>query len=181
MRIRIGLLVATLAFVAACDNATGPRGQADDSALLDFDVTSTLDSATLAPRGTSYDTEAPANIRLTDEQKIAIKALHDAFAASHKAQFDQLAAIRRDAAAAVKAGKTRDEVRAILEKGRPIMESMQKDFEALRAAVGALLTAEQKQWASEHQRRGGGPMGGPMPGAPMAGGPMGGGSMPGRP
>jgi Spy/CpxP family protein refolding chaperone len=131
-----------------------------------------MDSASLVPRGPAYDNEGPPDsLKLTDAQKAAIKALHDAYAVAHKTQFDQLKAIREEARTAIQAGETREKVRAILEKGRPIMESMRADFEALRAAVAAILTPEQKAWAAEHRRQGGGPMGGPPLGA--RGGPMG--------
>lgn len=172
MKLRIAALLAAAAFASACDNAaTGPN-EAREAALLQFDAQATIDSATLVPRGPAFDNEGPPDaLKLTDAQKAAIKALHDAFYAAHKTQFDQLRAIHDAARAAIKDRKTREEVRAILEKGRPIMESMKADFEALRAAVAAILTDEQKAWAAEHRRQGGGPMGGPALGAP--GGPMG--------
>lgn len=172
MKLRIAALFAAVAFASACDNAaTGPNA-ARESALLQFDAQATMDSATLVPRGPAYDTEGPPDsLKLTDAQKAAIKALHDAFAAAHKTQFDQLKAIRDEARAAIQAGKTREEVRAILEKSRVIMESMKADFEALRAAIAAVLTPAQQAWAAAHRRQGGGPMGGPALGA--RGGPMG--------
>jgi Spy/CpxP family protein refolding chaperone len=172
MKLRIAALLAAAAFASACDNAaTGPNALRE-SALLQFDAQATMDSATLVPRGPAYENEGPPDaLRLTDEQKTAIKALHDAFFAAHKTQFDQLKAIREEARAAIKAGKTREEVRAIMEKSRAIMEAMKPDFEALRAAVAAILTPEQKAWAAAHRRQGGGPLGGPALGAP--GGPMG--------
>ncbi|MDQ8153337.1 MAG: Spy/CpxP family protein refolding chaperone [Gemmatimonadota bacterium] len=168
MNVRIAALAAAVVFAAACDNASTAPASADESALLLFNQQATLDSASLVPRGPAFDNDGPpAALQLTDAQKAAIKALHDAFAAAHKTQFDQLKAIHDQAHAAAKAGKTREEVRAILEKGRPIMESMKADFEALRAAVAAILTAEQKAWAASHQRQGPGPMGAPrMPGRP---------------
>ena len=108
MKLRIAALFAAAAFASACDNAaTGPNA-ARDATLLQFDVQATMDSATLVPRGPAYDNEGPPDaLRLTDAQKTAIKALHDAFAAAHTAQFDQLKAIREEARAAIKAGKTR--------------------------------------------------------------------------
>ena len=62
------------------------------------------------------------------------------------------------------AGKTREEVRAILEKGKPIMDGMKADMDALHAAVGAVLTPAQKAWFDAHRRQDGGPLGRPMPG-----------------
>jgi Spy/CpxP family protein refolding chaperone len=172
MKLRIAALFAAAAFASACDNAaTGPNA-AREATLLPFDAQATMDSATLVPRGPAFDNEGPPDaLKLTDAQKAAIKTLHDAFSAAHKTQFDQLKAIHDAARAAIKDGKTREEVRAIMEKSRVIMESMQADFEALRAAVAAVLTPEQQAWAAAHRRQEGGPMGGPALGAP--GGPMG--------
>ena len=182
MNLRITALFAAVALASACDNAaTGPS--AERAALLQFDAQATMDSATLVPRGPAYENEGPPDaLKLTDAQKAGIKKLHDAFYAAHKTQFDQLQAIREEARTAIQAGKKREQVRAIMEKARAIMEAMKPDFEALRAAVAAILTPEQQAWAAAHRRQGGGPMGGPALGArggPMgpAAGPMG----PGRP
>lgn len=166
MKIRIATLLAVAAFVVACDSTTGPNA-VDETAVLVFSQQATMDSASLVPRGPAYQTSGmPDALKLTDAQKAAIKKLHDDFAAAHKTQFDQLKAIHEQARAAAKAGKTRAEVRAILDKGKPIMESMKADFAALRAAIERILTAEQKAWAAAHRRQGPGPMGGPMPGRP---------------
>jgi len=171
MKLRIAAVIAALAVVAACEkNTTAPL--ASEDAVLAFNAQNLLDSASMVPRGPAFDNGRglPDSLKLTAAQEAAIKALHDAFAAAHKAQFDQLKAIHDEALAAIKAGKTRDEVRAILEKAKPIMDAMKADFDALRAAVAAILTPAQKAWAAAHQRLGGGPMGGPPFGAP--GGPM---------
>jgi Spy/CpxP family protein refolding chaperone len=166
MKIRIGMLIAAVAFVAACEKST-TSPQADESAVLLFDQQSTLDSASMVPRGPFFDNTMPDSIKLTAAQVAAIKALHDAFAAAHKAQFDQLKAIHDEAVAAFKAGKTRLEIAAILAKSMPIMSAMRADFAALQVAVAAILTPAQKAWAASHQRMGGpGPFGGPMPGRP---------------
>ena len=175
MRIRIGALAAAAILVVGCDNsATSPRN--DESAVLVFDQAATTDAATGVPRGPIMDRALPDSIKLTDAQKASIKALHDAFGVAHKAQFDQLKAIHEEARAAGKAGKTRAEVGAILDKGQPIMDAMKADFDALRVNVEALLTPAQKAWFAAHKRPDGGPLGvrhmGPMPGRGM---------MPGRP
>lgn len=175
MRIRLGALAAAALFVVGCDNsATSPRS--DESAVLAFDQAATTDAASGVPRGPFMDRQLPDNIRLTDAQKTAIKKLHDDFAVAHKTQFEQLKAIHQEARAARKTGKTWTEVGAILDKGKPIMDAMKPDFEALHTAVAAILTAEQKAWFAAHKRPDGGPLGvrhlGPMPGR---------GLMPGRP
>jgi len=166
---KLTALAVALVSVAACDRSiTNPRDS--EAALLAFDQAATMDSATAVPRGPFMDNAPPDSIKLTDAQKAAIKALHDAFATAHAAQFAQLKAIHDEAMAAHKAGKTRAEVKAILDKARPIMEGMRADFDALRAKVEAILTPAQKAWAAAHKRGGGGIMGGqpfgPMPGRP---------------
>ena len=170
MRIRLGALAAAALFIVGCDNsATSPRG--DESAVLVFDQAATTDAASGVPRGPFMDRQLPADIKLTDEQKAAIKALHDAFAVAHKTQFEQLQGIHQEARAAKQANKTWAEVGAILDKGQPIMEAMKADFEALRAAVAAILTPAQQAWFESHRRADGGPLGvrhlGPMPGRGM--------------
>ncbi len=173
MKIRIAALIAVAVFAAACEKSTTAPLSAENAVLV-FNQQATLDSVSLVPRGPAFDNGPgiPDSLKLTAAQEAAIKALHDAYAAAHKAQFDRLKAIHEEAMAAIKAGKTREEVRAILEKSKPIMDAMKADFDALRAAVAAILTPAQRAWAESHQRRGGGPMGGPPLGAP--GGPMGG-------
>jgi Spy/CpxP family protein refolding chaperone len=167
MRTKVALLISAVAFIAACERSvTNPV--ADESAVLAFDQQATLDSVSLVPRGPFFDTGGmPDSLKLTTAQEAAIKALHDAFAAAHKTQFDQLKAMHDEAMAAVKAGKARADVMTILAKTRPLMEAMRADFAALQAAVAAILTPAQKAWAAAHQHMGPGPMGGPMmPGRP---------------
>ena len=175
MRMKLGALAAVAAFVVACDNnATSPRNT--ELALLAFDQAATTDAASGVPRGPFMDRQLPDSLKLTGAQIATIKALQDAFAAAHQAQFAQLRAIHEEARAAVKAGATRADVGAIFDKGQPIMEAMKADFDALRAAIAAILTPAQKAWFAAHQRADGGPLGvrhlGPMPGR---------GQMPGRP
>lgn len=161
MKLKLAAFAVVALFVAACDNAATAPNNAE-SVMAAFDAAASMDSATSVPRGPVVDRELPDSIKLTDAQKAAIKALHDAFAAAHKTQFDQLKAIREEARAAAKAGKTRDEVRTILAKEKPIMDAMKADFDAMRAKIDAILTPAQKAWFAAHQRMGGGPMGGPM-------------------
>lgn len=169
MKFKLTALAVALVSVVACDRSiTNPRDQ--EAALLAFDQASAMDSAVMVPRGPFMDNAPPDSIKLTDAQKTAIKAIQDAFAAAHAAQFAQMKAIHEEAMAAMKAGKTRAEVKTILDKGRPIMESMKADFDAMRTKIEAILTPAQKAWAAAHHRGGGGIMGGqpmgPMPGRP---------------
>jgi Spy/CpxP family protein refolding chaperone len=165
VKFKLSTVAFALVLVAACDRGvTNP--QVDESAVLAFDQAATMDSVSLVPRGPMYDGMLPDSLKLTAAQIAAIKALHDAFATAHAAQFAQLQAIHEQARAAFKAGKTRAEIQAILATSKPIMDAMRADFAALQAAVAAILTPAQRAWASSHGRQGPGPMGGPMPGRP---------------
>ena len=62
----------------------------------------------------------PEELRLSAEQKAAIQKLHEEFLAANKADIAALQKIHDEALAAIKAGKPREEVRAILERARPI-------------------------------------------------------------
>ena len=64
----------------------------------------------------------PEELRLTPEQKAAIAFLHDAFARATAADVAALRAIERQARDAIQAGKPREEIRAILETGKPHVE-----------------------------------------------------------
>jgi hypothetical protein len=72
--------------------------------------------------------------------------LRDAFAAANAAALAQLKAVFEEARAAKQAGKTREEVRAILVKARPIAEGLRPAVKALHEAVWNVHTAEQKAW-----------------------------------
>jgi Spy/CpxP family protein refolding chaperone len=54
---------------------------------------------------------------------------------------------------AVQAGKSREEVRAILEQGIPIRQRLHAAETQLRSDILAVLTAEQRAWLEAHQPR----------------------------
>ena len=58
--------------------------------------------------------------------------------------------------AARQAGKTRDEVRAILEQARPIRDALKPAMEALHTAIRAVFTDAQRAWLDANRP--------PMPG-----------------
>jgi len=162
-RFRLMPLVAAAVFVAACDRGpTEPSlaAQLDlvDPYVLTFNASEGLPGGPFhgVGPGSRHDARGPGapfpdNLKLTDAQRAAIQALRDAFDAAHKADLDALKAIHHDARAAVQAGKSHDEVRAILEKARPILERLKGAFEALHAAIYAVLTADQKAWIEAHK------------------------------
>jgi len=80
---------------------------------------------------------------LTDSQKGQVKSLVDAFTQSHAAQLDSLRTIMQAANAARQAGQTPDEVRAIMDQGRPINDSLAPARKEFHDNVVKLLTQAQ--------------------------------------
>ena len=111
-------------------NAAGPGSRADDKRP-----------------GAAF----PDSLKLTTAQLTQIRALRDAFYTNNKTDLDALHAIHAQAEAARKAGKTRDEVRAILATGKTIVDRLQPKFEALRVSSAAVLTSLQKAWIASHK------------------------------
>jgi Spy/CpxP family protein refolding chaperone len=87
--------------------------------------------------------DAPA-IKLTDEQKSQISTLVAAFESANRADLDAVKAAMDAAAAAHKAGQSREEIRAILEAVKPARERLELARRALNQQIVALLTPEQK-------------------------------------
>ena len=85
-----------------------------------------------------------ATIKLTDEQKSQISSLVSAFESANRADLDAVKAAMDAAAAAHRAGKSRDEIRAILDAARPARERLELARRALNQQIVALLTPEQK-------------------------------------
>jgi len=164
-------LVAAMAFVAACDHGpTEPTlaAQLDliDPYVLTFNATDGLPGSPFEGPGpgSRFDARGPGapfpdSLKLTDAQKAAIQALRDQFVTTRKADLDALKAIHEEARTAMQAGKSRSDVRAILETARPILERLHSAFDALHTAIYALLTPEQKAWIDAHKPAGPPPQG----------------------
>jgi Spy/CpxP family protein refolding chaperone len=151
---RIALTVIAAAALAACSNETTAPG--DLSQISDFE--SAYGSALTAAGG--YDADLyqlrllnglPDDLKLTAEQQAKIKALVDAFQAATKADREALNSILREALQAIRAGKSRTEVKAILDKGVPIRARLAEAEATLRSQIEAVLTAEQKAWLASHR------------------------------
>ena len=163
---------AVLALVAACEKGPTQPSPLDtaqletvDPAILTFNSTSGLPSAPFHTEGPGSRADArgpgapfPDSLKLTDSQKAAIKALRDAFNSANAADLAALQAIHDKARDAMKAGRTRAEVRAIFETAKPILDRLKPKFDALQSSIEAVLTAAQKAWMAAHR-----PMG-PPPG-----------------
>jgi len=93
----------------------------------------------------------PDSLRLTEAQRTAIKALVDAFHTANAADLAALRAIHQQVRDAIQAGKSREEVRAIAQTARPILERLHAAREALHDAIWAVLTPAQRAWIESHR------------------------------
>jgi Spy/CpxP family protein refolding chaperone len=108
---------------------------------------------------------------LTDVQKAQVKTLGDAFAKAYAPQLDSLRAIMDAARAARQAGKSQDDVRAIMEQSKAINDHLAPARREFHDAVTKLLTASQVANGCIPPAPGGPPggrRGGPPPGPPPA-------------
>jgi Spy/CpxP family protein refolding chaperone len=151
---RIALVaVASLAFAACSTDTTSP---ADQSLIDEF----LLGSSVALTSAGGYDANVyqdrlfnalPDDLRLTPDRQAKIKALITAFQTATKADHDALNAILREAKDAIIAHKSREEVKAILDRGAAIRARLAAAEAALRAAIEAVLTPEQKAWIDAHK------------------------------
>ena len=153
MRSRAVVVFGAFLTLVACDRST-PAEPADSSALEAVDVVpdyAVSPAATVDAAGIGASM-FPEELKLTAEQKAAISALHEAFMRANAADIAALRAIEREAQAAIRAGKPRDEVRAILAKALPIRTRLDAAFQKLQADIWAVYTPAQRAWI-ESQRR----------------------------
>jgi uncharacterized protein (DUF305 family) len=80
---------------------------------------------------------------LTDNQKAQVRSLSDAFVKAHSAQLDSLKTIGEAARAARQAGQTPEQVRAIMEQGKPIMDALAPAQKEFRETIVTYLTPAQ--------------------------------------
>lgn len=83
-------------------------------------------------------------IPLTDAQKAQMKAYEQAFETSNKADLETVKAGLKAIYEAVKAGKSKADVQAILDSIKPGLERLATARQALRAQLESVLTPEQK-------------------------------------
>lgn len=103
---------------------------------------------------------------LTDTQKGQVHTLVEAFNQAHAPQLDSLRTIMEAARAAREAGKTPEEVRAIMESGKPIVDELAPARKEFRDSVEKLLTSAQIAAGCIPPAPGGPPPGGRRGGPP---------------
>ena len=159
MRLEPAILAAAAGLLFACSgNPAGPNQPDGLSLVPDYaeSMAASWDGAGIG------GARLPPELALTAEQKAAIAALHEGFKAATAADVAALRAIEAEARAARQAGKSREEIHAILARGRPILERLHDAFVALQAAIWQVYTPEQRSWIDAHRPKPCGP-GGPPP------------------
>jgi Spy/CpxP family protein refolding chaperone len=160
MRLRPSVLFAALVLLAAaCHKKDTTEPSYDESISLVPEFVQSM--ATSVDAGGIGGAMLPDNLALTTEQKAAIAALHDAFRAAIAADVAALQALESEARAAKQAGRSRDEIRAILEQGAPIVARLTAAFATLQAAIWQVYTPEQRAWIEAHRPKPCGPAGPP--------------------
>ena len=148
-------LIIAACTLAACSSGTEPVSTPVDASmeamLADVVPDYAISPATAVDAAGIGAARFPEELKLTADQKAAIQKLHEEFLAANKADIAALQKIHDDARAAIKAGKSREEVRAILERAIPIRARLDARFEALRAAIWAIYTPEQRAWLEAHK------------------------------
>jgi Spy/CpxP family protein refolding chaperone len=141
------------------------RASPGDPAALKAKIDAILTPAQKAWLAANAPKPCPAAPALTDAQKAQIKALRDAFQQANKADLDAIRAVMQQAHAARQAGKTRADIKAILDAAKPAFDRLRTARQKLQSDVSAVLTPEQRAarchaGASGAGRRGGfrGPM-----------------------
>jgi Spy/CpxP family protein refolding chaperone len=152
---RIAFLSLVGAALVACSNETTAPVSTEQQ-VTDFSISA---FSTVLTSAGGYDADLyqlrlfhalPDSIKLTSDQEAQIKALVDAFKAATKADNDALNAIIKQAREAVHAGKTKDEVKAILDQGAPIGARLAAAASDLKNKIDAVLTADQRAWLVAH-------------------------------
>ena len=93
----------------------------------------------------------PDEIALSDAQRAQIRGYVEGFMSATKSDREALQAILKQARDAVQAGKSREEVAAIMRQGAPMRDRIHAAEKKLVADIQSVLTAEQKAWIASHR------------------------------
>jgi Spy/CpxP family protein refolding chaperone len=147
--------VAITATLVACSNDTTSPATGEDLVT----AFATASQGTVLTAAGGYDADLyqlrlfhalPDDIKLTPEQEAKIKTLVEDYKKATKADQEAFDAILRQAREAVRAHKSGDDVKAILDKGAPIAARLATAAANLKTAIDAVLTAEQRAWLAAH-------------------------------
>ena len=101
--------------------------------------------------GANAGAPMPDSIKLTAAQKTQIQTLVNNFQTANKADIDAMAAAHAAARVAHQAGKTREEIKAILDGAKAAADRVRANGEALHTAIQAVLTPLQRAWIDSHR------------------------------
>ena len=144
---------AAAAVMTACGVSESVEPETTSTESIDLVPDYVVSPATAVDAAGIGAARFPEAIRLTVEQKAAIAALHEAFTKATAGDVAALRAIEREARAAITAGKSREEVRAILARAQPIHERLAAAFKKLQADIWAVYTPEQRAWIESNRPR----------------------------
>lgn len=150
---KIGLMLALAVGLVACsEEPTAPRSDlAEFGELAELSLSSSFVSD--PGHGLIPLLRFPEALKLSTAQEAQIRALVEQFRAAARSDHEALAAIMRQAREGVRAGKSRDEVGAILAQGDAIRLRLEAAERKLREDILAVLTPEQKAWLESQQPR----------------------------
>jgi Spy/CpxP family protein refolding chaperone len=150
MRKSAVLLIAALVAASCSQDVTEP---ADTLSSLDAGAILAYDAAGLSGPGRYLAGlhRLPDNLKLSADQEAKIKALLVGFQETNKVDIEALAKINEEAKSAIRAGKSREEVAAIMARGDAIRARLDAAEKALQTAIEGVLTAEQKAWLDANQ------------------------------
>ena len=157
MRRKISIAILAVLLTACADSQSPPPADIDLATEAAGLVGLGDRVASAGPRELAQVHRLPDNLKLTTAQDAAIKLLVDQFLAATTADRAALMAVLNQAHEAIRAGKSRAEVQAILDQAEPIRLRMQAAETALGNAILGVLTAEQKAWLAANPPRGGAP------------------------
>jgi Spy/CpxP family protein refolding chaperone len=154
MRARyVMMLFSAVTVMTACGSSESVEPATTPTELIDLVPDYAVSPATSVDAAGIGAARFPEAIRLTVEQKAAIAALHEAFTKATAGDVAALRAIEREARTAIAAGKSREEVRAILARAQPIRERLDAAFRKLQADIWAVYTPEQRAWIESNRPR----------------------------
>ena len=151
------ILLLLTAVLVGCVVPTETTAPVEDYSLVMFGESGAALSGMMKPQSETEPTDGstafrlPPALALTQAQFEAIKALKNAFHAEHETQLQTLHSIFEQARTARQAGATREQIRVILEQGRPIAQSLREPIMQLHLAIFAILSPEQKAWLIAHR------------------------------
>jgi Spy/CpxP family protein refolding chaperone len=150
------LAVAAFGLIGLGACSTEPVAPNDQSLFLNDDVTElvpdyAISSVAVVDGAGIGAARLPDSLQLTAEQKAAIAALHDAFAKDHADEIAQLRAIEQQIKQLRRSGGSREEVHALVDQARPILQGLADDFAALQDDIWAIYTDAQRAWIESHK------------------------------